>query len=145
MISQFHSLRNKKRSITTVLEQVSHSSGRDMCKLLSSRDDDSLDVRSKLTVRIGNGSLRLEIDHIPDATYDMPYAKFTACIDCKIVIVDNADTFKSGSSLSDDVHLLVKREESPLVYVYTHSNNDFIKHGQSPLQDIEMACCERIE
>ena len=128
-----------------MLEQVSHCRRRNMRKLLGSRYDDSLDVVSELTVRISNGSFCLEIDHIPDTTHDMPYAELTACIDRKVVIVDDGDAFKAGNSLSDDVHLLVKREESPLVYVYTHSNNDFIKHGQSPLQDIEMACCERIE
>ena len=116
-----------------------------MCKLLSSRDYDGLDIRCKLTVGVSNRTFGFKVYHIPDATYDMMYAEFVACINRKVIIINDGYTFEAFSSLSYDIHLFLEREESPLVYIDTHSHDDFIKHCQRPLQDIEMTCCERIE
>ena len=51
---QLHSFRNKKRCVATVLEKVADCCRRNVGKLLSSRNDDSLDLRRKLTVCICN-------------------------------------------------------------------------------------------
>ena len=77
-----------------MLEQVAYRSRRNMRKLLSRRNDDRLDIRRQLAVGIGDGTLRLEIDHVPDSTHDMADAQFAACVYGQIVIINDAYTLK---------------------------------------------------
>ena len=128
-----------------MLKQVTHSSRRNMRKLLGSRNDDGLDIRSQFTVGIRNRPLCLEIDHVPDATHNVPDAQFAALVDGQVVILDDTHALKTGSGLTDDLHPLFIGEESPFVYIDTDSHDHFVKHRKSPLQDIEMAGCKRIE
>ena len=128
-----------------MLKQVAHCRRGNMRKLLGSRNDDGLDIRSKLTVGIRNRPLCLEIDHVPDTTHNVPDAKLTALVDGQVVILNDTHTLKTCSRLPDDLDPLLVREESPLVYIDAYSHDHFVKHRQSPLQDIEMAGCKWIE
>ena len=128
-----------------MLEDIPDSSRRNMGIFLCSRDNDSLDIRSELSVRIRYRPLCLEVDHVADSPDDVPDAEFTALIDGQIVILDDADTFKAACSLTYDIHPLLIGEETPLVYIDTDSHDHLIEHGKGPLQNVEMSGCKRIE
>lgn len=144
-MSKLNSFRNELGYVSPMLEKVTDRCRRDMGILLRRRDDDGLDVRSKLAVGISYRPFRLEIDHIPDSTHYMSDAEFMALVYGEVVILYYADTFQRGSGLAYDIHPLVVRKESALVYIDSDCDHHFVKHGQSPLQDIEMTCSKRIE
>ena len=96
-------------------------------------------------VSVSNGSFRLEIDHVPDTSDDMTDTKFTAFVDSQIIILYDAHTLQTLRGLADDVNPFFIRKESSFVNVYTDSDHNFIKHGQGPLENVQMACCKRIE
>ena len=128
-----------------MFEKIPHGSRRYMGIFLSGRYYDRLDIRSELAVCIGNRPLRLEVYHVPDATHDVPDAELAAFVDSQIVILDDADTFKACRCLPYDVDPLFIRKESSLVYIDSYCNDYFVKHGQGPLQNIEMARSKGIE
>lgn len=128
-----------------MLEKVTHSSRRNMSILLSSRNDDSLNIRSQLTVCIRNRPLSLKINHIPHTTHYVSDTKFMTLVNGQVVVLDDADTLHTGCRLSYYIYPLLIREETSLVDVHSNCDNDFIKHSQSPLEDVEMACSKRIE
>ena len=87
----------------------------------------------------------LDNPSISDYEYDMMYAELTAFVDGQVVILYDRNAIEPFRSLSDYLDSFFIREESPLVYIDSHCHNHFIKHGKSPLQNIEMACSKRIE
>ena len=128
-----------------MLEQVSDRCRRNMGELLGSRNYYRLDIRSKLAVCICNRAFGLEIDHVPDTSDDMMDTQLAALVDRKVVILDDADTFHACCSLPDDVHSFFVREESPLVYIDSHGNDNLIEHRQGSLENVQMSCSERVE
>ena len=75
----------------------------------------------------------------------MMYAELTAFVDGQVVILYDRNAIEPFRSLADDLDSFIIREESPLVYIDTNGHDYFVEHCQCPLQDIEMACCERVE
>ena len=128
-----------------MLQQVAYRCRRYMGELLGSRNYYSLDVRSKLAVCICNRAFGLEIDHVSDTSDDMMDAQLAALVDRKVVILDDADTFKTCRCLTDDLYSLLIREKSSLIYIDSHCYDYLIKHSQGPLQDVEMACGEWVK
>ena len=116
-----------------------------MREFLCGRDDDSLDFRSKTAVGIRDGTLVLEIKHVPDAPYYMGDTQLAAGIDSKVVVFDYLDPVHTADSLAYDIHTLVHAEESAFVLVDTDCDDDFIEHSQRPAENIQMAGGKRIE
>lgn len=126
-------------------EKVAHGCRRYVCELLRCRDYDGLYLRRQLAVGIGDGPLCLEVYHVPYSSHYMPDPKFAAGVYGEVVVLDYAYALQSGSRLSDDVELLLIRKESSLVYIDTDCHHHLIEHGQSPLEDVQMARCKRVE
>jgi hypothetical protein len=116
-----------------------------MSKLLRRRNDDCLYLGGESAVGVGNRSLGLEIDHVSDTPDYMTDAKFTTYVNGKVIIMNDSHTFHSGSSLTDDIDLLVIRKETPFSYIDSHGNHDLIKHRKGSLQNVQMTCGEWIE
>ena len=116
-----------------------------MSILLSSRNDDSLDLRSQFAVGISYRPFRLEVYHIADTAHNMAYATLTACINGEITIFYHTDSIQSGSRLSDDFEFLFIGEETSFVNIDTYSDNHLIKHAQSSFENVQMTSCKRIE
>ena len=116
-----------------------------MRKLLSCRDYDGLDIWRKAAVRISDGAFRLEVYHITDSTHDVVYSKFMASVDCQIVIFYDADALQALDSLTYDGNALVHVEEAALVLVDADSYHYFVKHRESPLENVEMPCGKRVK
>ena len=128
-----------------MLEDIAHSSRRDMSKFLSSRNDYRLDLRGKPAVSISDGPLRLEIYHIPYTSYDMADAELATDVDREVIIMKDTHSFNPGSGLTYDIDLLFAGEEPLLSYVYSHCDDNLIKHRQGSLQDVQMACSKWVE
>lgn len=128
-----------------MLEDITHSSRRNMRILLSCRDDDGFDFRSKLAVCIRDRALCLEINHIAYTSDDVSYTKLTALVNSEVVILDDMDSLQTGSRLTDYADPLVIIEEAALIDIDSDCNNHLIKHGKGTLEDIQVTCCERIK
>ena len=139
------SRRKELGSVAAMLDKVAYGRGRDMGEFLGRGNDYGLDFRGQPPVHVRNGPLRLEVEHVPHSTDDMPDTQLTAGIDGKVVVFDNPDSGQAADSLGYDVHPLVHREEPGLVLVDTDGHDDFVEHGQSPLEYIQVSCGEWIE
>lgn len=128
-----------------MLEQVSHCRRRYVSILLSSRYYDGLDLRSQLSVCIGNRPLGLEVYHVANAPHDMIYAELTAYVYGQGVILYDTYALEACSRLLYYAYALLVREEAALVNVDTDSHHDFIEHRKGPLENIEMSRSKRIE
>ena len=131
--------------IAAMLNDIPHCGGRDVGELLGCRDYDGLDIRGQAPVGIGYRPLVLEIQHVPDTPDYVMDSQFPARIDSEGVVFYDVHPFKVTYDLTDDVHSLFHREESPLVLVDTHSHGNLVEHRKGPLEDIEMAGSEWIE
>lgn len=116
-----------------------------MRKLLGGRDDDGLDFRRQFPVRVCYGTLRLEINHIPDTAHDVPDAELVTSIYGEVVILDDAHPLKPLDCLTDDVDTLVHIEEAAFVLIDSDSHDHFVEHCQCPFQYIQMSCSKRVE
>jgi len=112
---------------------------------LRRRDDDSLDFRGEAAVCIGNRTFILKIKHVSDSSDYMSDSKFAADVDGQSVILDDLDSIKSRSGLTDDVYFLVVVVETALVLIDTDCHDKFVKHGQSSLENIEVTGCEGVK
>ena len=128
-----------------VLEDVPHRTGGDMGELLGRRNDDGLDVRGQAAVRVGDGALGLEVDHVPDTADDVVDAQFVAGVDGEVAILDDRDAGKPLRSLPDDVEPLLHVEEAALVLVDTHGDDHFVEHREGTLENVQMTGRERVE
>ena len=75
----------------------------------------------------------------------MPDSQFPAFVHGKIVIFDDAHSLDAFDGLADDVEPLVHVEESALVLVDADCYHYFVKHRESPLENVEMPCGKRVE
>ena len=137
--------RHEQGGVAMVAEDVPDGAGGDVCEFLCCRDDNGLDLRSQAAVGIGNGTLVLEIEHIPHTPYDVTDAQIAADIDGESVILNYAYIVEAFGSLKDNAFLLFVGIEPGLVLVHTDSDYYLVEHCQSAPQDVEMSCSERIE
>ena len=116
-----------------------------MRELLGRRDDDGLDVRGQAAVRVGDGALGLEVDHVPHAADDVVDAQLVAGVDREVLILDDRHAGQPFGGLPDDAQALVHVEEAALVLVDAHGDDDFVEHRERAFEDIQMAGRERVE
>ena len=102
-----------------------------------------------MTVSISGASRRLafgfEIYHVPDSADYMPDTEFTAYVDGEIVVAGDAHAFQTCCGLSYDFYLAFSGKVPPFVDVHTYGHDHFIEHCKGALQDVQVACRERIE
>ena len=86
----------RKRDIARRMREVLRSArdARREITLQAKRPDDAscLEASGAIRLVIRDRSFCLEIDHVSDSSHDMTDAKFTALVDRKVVILDDADT-----------------------------------------------------
>ncbi len=107
-----------------------------MSVFLSSRNNDSLYLRSNPAVSISDCTFILEVNHITHSSNYMPNTKLPAYIYCKSVIGRNFNIFQRPGSLTDNIQLLFVTEQSPFVLIDTDSNHHLIEHPKSPGKNI---------
>lgn len=107
-----------------------------MGEFLGGRNDYGLDFGGQAAIGIGNGTLGLEVDHIPYAAHDVAYAQFAAGVDGEVGIFDDPYVGHAGSGTANYFEFLLVGEEAAFVLVDTHGDYDLIEHGEGASKDI---------
>ena len=116
-----------------------------MGEFLGGRNDYGLDFRGETTVRIRNGAFGLEIEHIPYSSYYMLDTKRLAGVDSQVVVLYDPDVVHPRNGLAYYLQTLPVGEESPLVLIDAHGDDDLVEHSQGSFQNVEMSCGKGVE
>ena len=112
---------------------------------LCRRNDDRVDIRRQVPVRISDSLLIVKIGHIPDTSNYVLNTQLFTEINGEPVITHDLDSVKVSGGLGDDILALFHREETSLGLVDSHRYHDLIKDGQRSCQDVQMARSEWVE
>ena len=96
-------------------------------------------------VGIGYGPLRLEVNHIPHSSDDVPDSQLPAAVHSQIVVGNHRHSGETAGGLPYDVQSFFLIVKAPFVGIYTHGHHHLVEHGEGAFENVEVTGRERVE
>ena len=128
-----------------VTQQVPDSRGGNMGIFLGGWDDNGVDVRIQMTIRVSHRLLIVEIGHIPHSPDYVLDAQLFTKLDCQAVIRDDLHALEASGGLGDDVLTLLHRVEPALGLIDSDRHDHLVKDCQGSGKNVQMAGGERVK
>ena len=138
-LGKFDPFRNELRKVSLVADHIAHGGRRDVGIFLGGRDDDSVDLGSKMPVCICNRLLIVEVRHVADSPDDVLYTKLTADVHGKAVVTYDPDPLQVLSGLGYDVLALLHGEKAFFSLVDSNGHDYLVEDREGPGKDVQMA------